>query len=67
MKGYLDLVPISAKVHKKQSRMSVFLYYPFGVSRNGYFRYGGYVYPGTDFAGSVLEWKLAYWDPGHYR
>lgn len=24
MKGYLDLVPISAKVHKKQSRMSVF-------------------------------------------
>lgn len=30
-----------------------FLYYPFGVSRNGYFRYGGYVYPGTDFAGSV--------------
>ncbi len=24
MKGYLDLVPISAKVHKKQNRMSVF-------------------------------------------
>ena len=24
MKGYLDLVPISVKVHKKQSRMSVF-------------------------------------------
>ena len=24
MKHYLDLVPISAKIHKKQSRMSIF-------------------------------------------
>ena len=24
MKHYLDLVPISAKVHRKQSRMSIF-------------------------------------------
>ena len=24
MRNYLDLVPISAKVHKKQNRMSVF-------------------------------------------
>ena len=37
MKSYLSLVPISAKVHKRQSRMTRILHYPCGISRNLYF------------------------------
>ena len=62
MKHYLDLVPISVKIHRKQSRMSIFCIVLGGISGYYNFWHGRYVRPQPDFADPKQEygnWHIA--------
>ena len=65
MKSYLSLIPISAKVRRRQNRMTIFVHRPCGVSGHGGVQYGRYGDSDGNLKPAEQKRKLAYHGKGH--
>ena len=63
MRSYLSLIPISAKVHRRQSRMTLLCIIFCGIPCHGDFQHGGYAGAVRDHAHKGNARELAYPDP----
>lgn len=65
MKSYLDLVPISAKVHRKQNRMSIICIVLAVFLVTAIFGMADMFIRGQILPGTAGKRKLAYWHTKH--
>lgn len=64
MKSYLSLIPISAKVRKRQNRMTMLCIIISGTAGYRDFQYGRYGNPYGKKARDRRAWQLAYYAEG---